>query len=193
MTDLYNEKFIQWTAGKNPLQARVSIFENVRNIPYAVVPDLNDAEKYVDILIYGKGSCTPKHLLLGHMFERLGLTVLYSVFPYRWDHVKFDYPPRLKKLARKVPPAHHLACRVDINDKFVLVDATLDPALEKLGLMVNSSWDGIRDTPLPIIPEGEEEIYHPSEAQFIQRNGLDDNVMEFYNELNKLLEEGRHL
>jgi hypothetical protein len=193
MPDIFNEKFIQWTAGKNPLQARVSIFENVRNIPYAVVPDLNDAEKYVDILIYGRGSCTPKHLLLGHMFERLGLTVLYSVFPYRWDHVKFDYPPRLKELVKKVPPAYHLACRVDINDKLILVDATLDLALEKLGLTVNKSWDGTSDTTLPITPEGEEQLFHPSEAQIIQRNDLDDNETEFYKELNKLLEDGRRL
>lgn len=193
MQDIFSEKFVRWTEGKNPLQARIDIFENVRNIPYAVVPDLNESNGYIEILNYGRGSCTPKHLLLGHMYEKLGLQVLYAVFPYRWDHVKFDYPPRLKKLSKKMPPVYHLACRVDINDKFVLVDATLDPALKKLGLVVNDSWDGISDTILPIIPEGEEQIFHPTEAQIIKRNYPDENAMEFYRELNHLLEEGRRL
>jgi hypothetical protein len=193
MLKIFNEKFAQWTEGKTLAQARVSIYEKVRDIPYAVVPDLNDVMRYGEILKYGRGSCTPKHLLLGNKYERLGLLILYSVFPFRWDHAKFDYPSRLKRLAKKLPPAYHLACRVDIDGELILVDATLDLALGKLGLPVNRSWDGISNTLLPIIPEGDEQLYHPSEAYLIQKRYPDENSMKFYNELNHLLEEGRLL
>jgi hypothetical protein len=193
MFEIFDEKFAQWTEGKNPIQARVSIYEKVRDIPYAVVPELNDTERYLEILTYGKGSCTPKHFLLGHIYENLGLLILYAVFPFRWDSAEVDYPSHLKRLSKKLPPAYHLACRVDIDGELILVDATLDPALRKLGLPVNRSWDGISNTLLPIIPEGEEQLYHPSEAYLIQKRYPDENSMKFYNELNHLLEEGRLL
>ena len=79
MAEIAEEKFRQWTRDKNALQARISIFEKIRDIPYAVIPDLNDATRYVEIFEHGKGSCTPKHLLLGNMLQRLGMLVLYSV------------------------------------------------------------------------------------------------------------------
>jgi hypothetical protein len=191
MFEIFDEKFAQWTEGKNPVQARVSIYEKVRDIPYAVVPELNDTERYFEILTYGKGSCTPKHFLLGHMYERLGLLILYAVFPFRWDSTEVDYPSRLKRLAKKLPPAYHLACRVDIDGELILVDATLDPVLGKLKLPVNKSWDGMSNTLLPIIPAGEEQLYHPSEAHLMQKLDLDENSMKFYDELNRWLEEVR--
>jgi len=59
MLKIFNEKFAQWTEGKTLARARVSIYEKVRDIPYAVVPDLNDVKRYDEILKYGRGSCTP--------------------------------------------------------------------------------------------------------------------------------------
>ncbi len=193
MLEMLDEKFAQWTKEKNPAQARVSIYEKVRDITYAVVPELNDTERYVEILTYGKGSCMPKHLLLGHMYEILGLLILYTVFPFRWDRAEIDYPPHLRRLAEKLPPAYHLACRVDIDGELILVDATLDPALKKLSLPVNRTWDGVSNTLLPIIPTGEEQVYHPSEAHLTQKRYPDEKSMKFYNELNRWLEEVRRL
>ena len=133
----------------------------------------------------------PKHLLLGQMYERLCLPVLYAVFPFRWDQTEIDYPYCLRKLAEKMPPAYHLACRVNINEELILVDATLDPGLEKLGLPVNKNWNGSSNTLLPIIPTGEEQIYHPSEVQLTQTRNHDEKAGEFYSELNRWLEEVR--
>ncbi len=192
MADIVDEKFRRWTQAKNELQARISIYEKVRDIPYAVVPELNDAERYVEILTYGKGSCTPKHFLIRTMFERLGMLVLYIVYPFRWDEARVIYPPRLKRLAEDLPTSHHLACRVDIDGELVLVDATLDPAMEKLGLPVNKEWDGTSDTVLPITPCGQEQIYHPSEA-YLMNAQYDTKSLIFYDELNQWLEEVRRL
>ena len=191
MADIIEEKFIQWTRGQEELPARINIYYQVRDIPYAVIPELNDTERYMGILKYGKGSCMPKHFLLCNMYQRLGMLVLYAVYPFRWDKASIDYPPRLKRLAQELPTSYHLACRIDIDGKLILVDATLDPALEKLGLPVNKEWDGISNTLLPIIPCGEEEIYHPSEI-FFDQTQFNDNLITFYNELNRWLDEVRH-
>lgn len=186
MSQTVLEKFIKWTDGKSSREARVSIFERVRDIPYAIVPELIDHQRYPQILIVGKGSCTPKHFLLSEMYQKLGLTVLYACYPFRWDEIEIDYPPILRKLASALPTSYHVACKVEIDKHLVLVDATVDPSLEKLGLPVNKRWDGISDTLLPIKSCGEEQLYHPSEACHI-RPRLDDKSLIFYKELNSWL------
>jgi hypothetical protein len=190
VVDIAEEKFRHWTAGKAGVESRIPIFERIRDIPYAVISEQIDSMKYVNILRTNRGSCTPKHFLLSDMFRRLGLTVLYAVYPFRWDEVELDYPPELRKLAKELPLSHHLACRVDINERLVLVDATLDPALAKLGLPVNVTWDGVSDTQLPLVPSGAEELYCHSEAGFIVPD-LDDTSLKFYRGLNRWLDEVR--
>ena len=49
-------------------------------------------------------------------------------------------------------PVNHLACRVYLEDRYVLVDATVDPPLGRIGLPFAQSWDGKSDTPLPVLP-----------------------------------------
>ena len=190
MKGIAEKKFRKWTTGRNGLGARVAVFEKIRDIPYAVVPELNDAHRYVEILTLGKGSCTPKHFLLCTMYQRLGLSVLYAVYPFRWADVEVPYPPELRRLAEALSIGYHLACKVEIEGRLVLVDATLDPALERMGLPVNRDWDGLSDTLLPIDPSGEEELYHPSEAASL-RGQFDEASLEFYNALNRWLEELR--
>ncbi|MFC1848543.1 hypothetical protein ACFLXV_04470 [Chloroflexota bacterium] len=187
-----DEKFREWVEGRNDLEARIDIFERIRDIPYAIIPELNDHERYVDLLTIGKGSCTPKHMLLCEMYRRLGLSVLYVVYPFRWDEVELDYPPRLMKLARALPTSHHLACRVDINGKLILVDATLDTELRQMGLPVNESWDGVSDTRLAITPCGEEQIHHPHEAALLTPQ-YDDRSLAFNRELNRWLDAFRNM
>ena len=116
--------------------------------------------------------------------------VLYAIYPFRWDEVEIDYPPQLKRLAEDVPTSYHLACRVDIGGKLILVYATMDTALKVLGLPVNDDWDGVSDTRLPIIPCGEEQLYHPVEAKLMQAR-YDEKALKFYSEMNHWLEKLR--
>jgi len=192
MARLVEQKFREWTQDKNAVEARVSIYQRIRDIPYALIPELVDAERYVEILKLGKGSCTPKHFLLCDMYQRLGMLVLYVVYPFRWDDVEIDYPSRLRRLAEELPTSYHLACRVDIDGELVLVDATLDPALARLGLPVSKEWDGVSNTLLPMNPCGEEQLYHPSEAYLMQAR-YDQKTLAFYNEFNSWLEDVRRL
>ena len=190
MNDIVEQRFNEWVPGKSAAEARVSIYERIRDIPYATIPELNDSTRYVEILRLNRGSCTPKHFLLCNMYHRLGMTVLYAVYPFRWDEVEIDYPPKLLRLAKAMPLGHHLACRVEIDGRFVLVDATLDLPLGKVGLPVNQAWDGKSDTLLPITPSGAEELHHPSEATGMQAQS-DPESLAFYDELNLWLDEAR--
>jgi hypothetical protein len=184
------ETFRQWTAGKDAVRARISIYENIRDIPYAVLPGLNNTDRFADILTLRRGSCTPKHFLLCNMFQRLGLTVLFAVYPFRWgepaEMMVGNLEP-LREMTKALPMSHHLACRVEIDGRLVLVDATLDPPLGKAGMAINQEWDGFSDTLLPMTPCGEEQLYHPSEAYLIEvRSG--QQWQEFYERLNNCLE-----
>ena len=176
---------------RNQLQARIAIFDMIRDIPYAVIPELNSYHSYTHILEHNKGSCMPKHLLLCELFQKLGLNVLYAVYPFQWKDFNCLYPAKLRKLADTLPLSYHLSCRLNIEDSHVLVDATLDSGLEKTGLIVNNKWDGVSNTVLPVRPCGEEVLYHPSEAYVMEGRKYDDNELEFFSKLNVWLQEGR--
>jgi len=183
--------FHTWTNGLNPADARIKLYEKVRDIPYAVIPDLINENRYIEILQTGRGSCTPKHFLLAQMYRRLGLLTLFVVYPFRWGEraeVFKDYPVKLRELAQKQPVGYHLACKVEINRRLVVVDATLDLPLAKLPeLPVNTKWDGVSDTLLPMTPVDEEMVFHPVEA-FRMQPRADAAARAFYEELNQTLE-----
>lgn len=187
---IFDEKFNEWTRGRDSLLARINIYKKIRDIPYAIIPELINYHNYIDILRVGRGSCSPKHFLMGEMFQRLGLSVLYVVYPFRWserEELLGQYSVKLKKMAHALPVSHHIACRVEIDNRLVLVDATLDSLLQKAGLPVNLNWDGQNDTILPITPCGDEEWYHPSEAPLMSAS-VDDQFLAFYAEINNFLE-----
>ncbi len=181
--DLMERKFHEWTDGLDAMGARINVFEKVRDIPYAVVPSLISYKHFPDIINMGQGSCTPKHFLLCHMFQRLGVTVLYAVYPYRWEDLDIDYPRSLRSMTLSLPTGYHLACRVESSARMALVDATVDLPLKSLGLPVTEHWDGLSDTVLPIKPCGDEQLYHPSEAPLMEFEA-DEASLAFYAAMN---------
>ena len=191
MSDIIDLKLHEWCREKSTTDARIIIYNKIRDIPYAVIPELDDPEQYVEILNLNKGSCIPKHLLLCDMYQRIGLEVLYAVYPFKWNDLEIDYPSELKKLAEAMPISYHLACKVDIDGMLILVDATLDARLERIGLPVNKEWNGMTDTLLPVNPCGEEELYHPCEASIMQSRVPDEKSLVFYDGLNSWLERSR--
>jgi hypothetical protein len=125
------------------------------------------------------------------MYQQIGLPVLYAVYPFRWAEVDVPYPPELQKLAEATSTSYHLACRVEIEGRLILVDATLDPLLELMGLPVNRDWDGLSDTRLPVHPSGGEELYHPSEAASLRGTQPEEARLAFTTALNRWLDELR--
>ena len=78
--DIVDIKFKEWTEGLNSTESRINIFEKVRDIPYFIDPTLWDFDEGPSkMLRLGKGSCTPKHYLLGRMFQKMGLGELHGI------------------------------------------------------------------------------------------------------------------
>jgi hypothetical protein len=150
---LVDEKFTEWTAGLDVTDALISVFEYIRDIPYSLAVPMTDPDTAPEqILMVGRGYCGPKHYLLGEMYRRLGYEVVYATFPFLWNDPDLLYPPALRQLATGLPVAHHLACRVRINNRWVLVDATWDLPLKRAGFPVNENWDGQADTLCAVKP-----------------------------------------
>ena len=140
---IIDSKFEEWTRDRSLEESRIRIFEKIRDIPFAVVPEFFSLEKGpAEMLIRNKGFCVPKHYLLGMMYRNLGAPVRYCTYSFRWSKLDVDYPAAMAKLADNAPVTYHLACEVFIDDEWVLVDATWDPALKKAGFPVNENWDG---------------------------------------------------
>jgi hypothetical protein len=153
MSVLVDKKFREWTAGLDAKEAMISVFQHIRDIPYSLAVPMTDPKTAPEqILALGRGYCGPKHYLLAEMFRKLGIDVVYATFPFIWDDPDLQYPPELRRLAGCLPVAHHLACRVRINDRWVLVDATWDPPLRQAGFPVNEQWDGRADTLCAVKP-----------------------------------------
>lgn len=153
MPSLVNVRLQEWTHGLDPCQSRISIFEHIRDIPYSLSVRMTDLKNAPEqILTLGKGYCSPKHYLLAAMFCKLGLDVVYATFPFLWNDPDIHYPPALRGLAAGMPVAYHLACRVRLGARWVLVDATWDRTLAKAGFPVNEHWDGFADTKCAVKP-----------------------------------------
>jgi len=169
--DIILEKFNHWSARLPEDKARIAVFEHIREIPYYLVPQIADPQGWAaSILTANKGSCSPKHYLLGMLFNRMGLEVKYVSYPFRWDKQPINYPPDLAELAKGSPIGYHGACKAKIDGQWVLVDATWDSALSKAGFAVNLSWDGKGQTKNAVVPL--EEVIHDnlrSRLDFVSR------------------------
>lgn len=145
--DIVTQKFSDWTTGLAPKEARIAIFEHVRDIPYAIIPELRDPVIGPPGLIQGnKGSCQPKHYLIAQLFGKLGIPIRLVTYAFRWGDSEIKFPAYLKNLVSRLPVGYHLACKADINGRWVLVDATWDLPLKKAGFPVNEKWDGESET-----------------------------------------------
>jgi hypothetical protein len=198
-SDIVQKAFAEWTKGLSGRDARISVFNHIRDIPYAVVPEIRNPVDGPEGLLKGmKGSCTPKHFLLGRMFEMLRIPIKYVTYPFSWNAKTVAYPLELRKLAEVVPIEYHLACKVRIVNTRVLVDATWDLPLARVGFPVNESWDGASETKLAVEPL--DEIVHENAQErmnFVQTRksswNADDNLRmdHFITALNSWLQDVR--
>ena len=193
------KRFNAWTKGHSAEEARISVFEHIRDIPYAIVPELRDPDTGpVGLIKLNKGSCVPKHFLMAFMLGELGLSVKYANYLFSWDDPAIKYPESIKKILPAMPVTAHLACKAYINNRWALVDATYDLPLKKAGFMVTERWDGRSDTKNAVRPL--EEIVHEVPESMVRytterRSGYTEKekaaYAQFTKELNSWLEEIR--
>ncbi len=195
------EKLVYWTQDLGPKESRIAIFEHIRDIPYAIVTGLgHPIQGPTRMLDQKRGYCEPKHVLMHAMYRRLRIPVKYATYPFRWEAQDLNYPRKLEKLADKMPTGYHLACKVHIKGKWILVDATFDLPLKRLGFPVNERWDGVGNTLNAVKPE--EECIHENEEERIEYLRAREwrlltrkekaLSLRFYDELNKWLQQARN-
>ncbi len=117
----------------------IELYNRVQAVPYYCLeyrePDL--------LLKKNKGSCSEKHLFLGKEFEKLGVDVKYVLIRFDWN----DLPIPKEIIEKKGSPVGwHLALKIKVARKWIYVDATWDPALEKAGFPITKDWNGCSDT-----------------------------------------------
>jgi len=147
--------YFQDLKGLSSIDKRIAIFNRVRDIPYAVISELkNPYAGPLNILKMNKGSCSPKHFLLGELYENMGIRTRYFSYPIYWKDLidmGIELPSELLTMARNYRILdYHLCLKIQIDRKWILVDATWDQPLKKVGFPVNENWDGLNDTKLAV-------------------------------------------
>jgi hypothetical protein len=179
--------------------AIVKAYNQIREIPYGIVQLENSKpDGAYEITNLNMGSCTPKHFLLGQIFEKIGLEVRYFSFEFKWCDLPVNLTKKLKSLSERLPNDYHFALKVKINKSWELVDATWDPILYNFGFPGINNWNGMDSTPNAVIPI--REIQHNSASERIELLTCLENSFskmqrhlnqEFIFEFNKCLNELR--
>lgn len=131
------------TEGKPPREARIAVFDFVRDIPYDYPASRDPAE----VLAAGRGSCSGKHALLAQMLSAMGYRTKLMYARYDMSELSVEWPPELQRtfLEERVIDIHNFV-RADIGSRWVTLDVTWDAALAPYRFPVNLDWDGESDT-----------------------------------------------
>jgi len=115
----------------------VSIFEVVRDIPYGNI----GSRSPLQVLKKRKGSCSGKHLLLGYLYQNMGIQVQYMMCLTKFNFIQDLLPDNLKLILKKHEIYdYHNYLRIFV-DEWLDVDATFDNPLKNYGFPVNDKWD----------------------------------------------------
>ncbi len=123
----------------------ISLFEKAQRIPYYCLRE-RDPDK---LLKMNKGCCLEKNGFLGREYKKLGIQVKYLLINFDWRSLPI---PRVIIDKKEDHLGQHLAIKIQIDGKWVIVDSTWDPGLEKAGFPVTKNWDGKSDTELAVKP-----------------------------------------
>ena len=145
------ERFDMLTRGFLPDADAINVFNFIRDIPYYIDPEQFDAnEGPCNMLLSGRGSCFPKHYLLGAMLEKLGFRIEYSLHAFHWKDQAMAMPEEAALRASGLPKTYHMACRMLSRGKWVTLDVTWNKELSANGFPVNENWDAKSGTKLAV-------------------------------------------
>jgi len=159
----------------------IELYNKVQKIPYYCLkyrdPDL--------LFQKNKGSCSEKHLFLGKEYRKLGIPVKYLLIRFDWN----DLPIPKEIISKKdTPIGWHLTLKIKFKNKWIYVDATWDPKLEKVGFPITKNWNGESSTKFAVSPKEIKEL-NKRPPKDIER--LENRI--FYESLNKWLESWRRI
>jgi hypothetical protein len=141
----------EWTDNLPRDQKIIRLFEKVRDIPYGDIGS-RDAG---DIFRQNKGTCSGKHELLKELYREIGVQVKDFLVLHRFRDMPVNYPTEIREILNRsdIPDPHNFI-KIRAGGKWVIVEATWDKALKKLGFIVNENWDGKSDMKIAVAPGG---------------------------------------
>ena len=152
MNTAIKKQIIQkWTNEQPSNQKIITLFEKVRDIPYG---DIGSRDP-VDVYRQNKGTCSGKHELLRELYQQLGIQVKDYLVMHRFKEMPVKFPNHIQNILNRsdiLDPHNFFKILVDKN--CVIVDATWNKPLKKLGFPVNENWDGKTDMQIAVVPEG---------------------------------------
>ncbi len=130
-------------AGKSPRDARIAVFDFVRDIPYDYPASRDPAE----VLAAGRGSCSGKHALLSEMLAAMGYPPKLMYARYNMGDLPVEWPPQFQRtfFEEHIIDIHNFV-RAGFGGRWVTLDVTWDAALTPHRFPVNLDWDGESDT-----------------------------------------------
>lgn len=129
-------------------QKIIALFETIRDIPYGYIGSRNP----LHVLKAGKGTCSGKHLLLGYLYQAIGIEVQYMMCLTKFNFLKHLFPDELRiLLEEKDIYDYHNFLRIYIN-RWVDIDITFDLPLKAYGFSVNHDWDCMSDCEIALPP-----------------------------------------
>ena len=150
MSTQIEEKFAEWSAGLSAEQARVALFERVRDSPYSYPASRDPAE----VLRAGFGTCSGKHYLLAEFYRLLGLNVRHMICSHRFNESDLPFPQDMQEmLMRDEVVDMHDYLQVEIDGQWVDIDATWERGLREFGFPVTEEWDGSSVMRLSVVPD----------------------------------------
>ena len=148
--DIIQQRLHDWTDGRDPLAARIALFEHVRDIPYRYPASRNP----VEVLQKGWGSCSGKHYLLGELYRLVGLRVRHMICTHRFNESPIVFPPPMQEMLRRNEIVDlHDYLQIAVDDQWLDVDATWQRGLREYGFPVNEDWDGKSAMLLSVVSE----------------------------------------
>ena len=119
----------------------IKIFEKVQKIPYRVCKFEEDkVDKNLKF-----GDCRHKSTLLKQLLQKRGFEIKEVKVIFDWKDLPL--PNEILSILKKSPTIWpHSSLKVKINNKWLKVDCTWNPGLEKKGFPITKNWDGKTDT-----------------------------------------------
>lgn len=157
----------------------IVIFEKVQKIPYKVC--IFDNDKINENLKYG--DCRHKSNLLYLLLKKEGIEVKKIKVLFDWRDLPLpEEMIEILKESDKIWP--HDAVEVKVENKWIKVDCTWNPELEKIGFPVTKRWDGNSDTKQ--VTEGKLEFFNHGEFNFKPKI-IKEEAYKFAEKLNELV------
>ena len=126
----------------------ITLFNQVRDIPFSV-PETFEEEN---------NACWGKHRKLFLMLNQAGFKVRFRVCEFEWKDQKI--PEEILKIPHQ-EVENHLYLEININDKWLVVDCTMDSKMPKF-----NTWYGKSDCNLGVNPK---KIFTPLESSFLEK------------------------